>query len=218
MSPRPVRSRLLAVTALMVAVAALAVIGVAGLVRGHSGAPSQSPSSASVDPTRDAPGRNDTTMLMADDGMQFARAVASALFDWDTTTTTGPDQILGALVEVGDPSGQDVPGLAADVRRYLPTADQWAQLRQYATRQQLEVTDARVPDSWAAILADTGNGLADGTLAVTIDGTRVRDGSWFGEATTSRAAVAFTVFALCPPATDDGCRLLRLSGLDTPLR
>ncbi|HCX83704.1 MAG TPA: hypothetical protein DHV14_00900 [Micrococcales bacterium] len=218
MSPKLARSRLLAVTALVVAVAALAVVGVTGLVRGHAGVPSEPASSASVDPTRTAPGHADPTSLAADDGVPFARAVASALFDWDTTTATGPDQILDALVEVGDPSGQDIPGLAADVRRYLPTADQWAQLRQYATRQHLEVTDARVPDSWTAILAESDNGLADGTLAVTIDGTRVRDGSWYGEVTTSRTAVAFTVFALCPPATDDGCRLLRLSGLDTPLR
>lgn len=150
--------------------------------------------------------------------MAFARSVVAVLFDSDTIAATGPDQILDALVEVGDPSGQDVPGLVADVRRYLPTVDQWAQLRQYATRQHLEITDARVPDSWAAILADPGNGLVDGTLAVTIDGTRVRDGSWFGQATASRSPVAFTVFALCPPATDDSCRLLRLSGLDTPLR
>lgn len=156
-------------------------------------------------------------LLASRDGVQFARAVAATLFDWDTATG-GPNMIVGALTAVGDP-GEDLPGLAADLRSWLPTTGQWSQLRAFGTRQRLDVTAARVPDSWAAIPADPTNGLVAGTIAVTIDGVRVREGSWFGQATTSRSPVALTVFAVCPPATKDGaCRLLRLSAPDTPLR
>lgn len=219
MSPTPSRRRLLAATTVMLVAAILVAVGVGGLVRGHQHEPTLTPS-PTIAPT--AAGGTDRDRVVrvdpSEDGARFARSVAAVLFDWDTTTTTRPAQIIDALVAVGDPSGQDVPGLAADAAGYLPTADQWTQLGEYATRQHLEVTDAAVPDSWAPILADPGHGLVDGTIAVTIDGVRVREGAWFGQTTTSRSTVAFTVFALCPPATDDECRLLRLSGLDTPLR
>ncbi len=219
MSPWFTRRRLLAVTALAVLVA-LVVVGVLGLVRGRAPAPGRAASSGTAGPSD---GSAEATVspaaaLSSGDGVSFARAVAATLFDWDTATTAGPTTIVQALTAVGDP-GEDLPGLAADLRGWLPTTEQWTQLRTYGTRQRLDVTTARVPDSWAAILAYPANHLVAGTVAVTIDGVRVREGSWFAQTTTSRSPVALTVFALCPPATNDGaCRLLRLSGPDTPLR
>lgn len=220
MSPRPARRRLLIVTTLAVALGALLVAGVVGLVRGFGPASGGTAPSAAATPTPATTGgaTGATAGLASGDGVQFARAVAATLFDWDTAATSSPTPVVDALTGVGDP-GDDLPGLASDLRAWLPTPGQWTQLRAYSTRQRLDVTAAAVPDSWAAILAEPANHLVAGTIAVTIDGVRVREGTWFGQPTTSRASVAITVFALCPPATNDGvCRLLRLSGPDAPLR
>lgn len=148
----------------------------------------------------------------------FARAVADALFAWDTASGYEPTDYGQVIVDVGDPSGEEAPGLAGDVRSYLPTADAWAQLRTMQTRQWLTIDEAYVPDSWADALEQATPGqLLPGTIAYTISGTRHREGTWGTEPVESARGVAFTVFVTCEP-TFDTCRLLRLSQLDHPLR
>ena len=62
----------------------------------------------------------------SDDPETFARALAIALFTWDTATEFGPTDYAQVIVDVGDPSGNETAGLASDVRTSLPTADAWA--------------------------------------------------------------------------------------------
>ena len=97
-------------------------------------------------------------------------------------------------------------------------ADNFIELRQYATTQYLVIDTLFVPDAWADAVAQAQPGqIAPGTTAVTIEGTRHRDGLWNGEPVSSEHAVSFTVFIVCAP-TYPTCHLLRLSQLDNPLR
>ena len=146
----------------------------------------------------------------------FAEAVARALFDWDTTAPWAPSEYTGRLLAVADPTGQESPGLVADIAGYLPTAEAWAFLKPYYTRQWLELSSLEVPGLWEQALAEAGQGLAPGTTAYTIRGTRHRSGVWEGEPVTSEHEVAFTVFFVCEPSYPT-CHLLRLSRLDKPL-
>ncbi|WP_150461339.1 hypothetical protein [Nesterenkonia ebinurensis] len=148
----------------------------------------------------------------------FARNVATALFQWDTGSGFMPLDYTSVILDVGDPSGAEQAGLASDIATYLPTRDAWIELRQYATTQRLTIDNIYVPDAWDTALAQAQSGqLAEGTVAVTIEGTRHREGLWNDEHVTSEHEVAFTVFVVCAP-TYDTCHLLRLSQLDNPLR
>lgn len=152
------------------------------------------------------------------DAEGFARAVAEALFAWDTASDYEPTDYAQVIVDVGDPSGEEAAGLASDVRTYLPTAEAWAQLRTMQTRQWLTIDEAYVPDSWSDALEQAAPGqLMPGTIAYTISGTRHRDGISGTDPVESARGVAFTVFVTCEP-TFDACRVLRLSQLDNPLR
>ncbi len=152
------------------------------------------------------------------DPEQFARNVATTLFAWDTTTGLLPLDYTSAILAVGDPSGDEQAGLASDVAAYLPNRDAWIELRQYATSQHLTISRAFVPDAWADAVEQAQPGhLAPGTVAVTIEGTRHREGVWNGQPVTSEHPVAFTVFVVCAP-TYSTCHLLRLSQLDNQLR
>ena len=152
------------------------------------------------------------------DPEQFARNVSTTLFAWDTTTGLHPMDYTSAILAVGDPSGAEQAGLAADVAAYLPSRTAWQDLRTYATSQHLSIDRAYIPDQWGEALAQAPEGqLAPGTVAYTIEGTRHRTGTWNGEPVTSARPVAFTVFVVCAP-TYDTCHLLRLSQLDNPLR
>lgn len=113
---------------------------------------------------------------------EFAEAVVTALFDWDTTRLSGPGILIEHLMTVADPSGYESPGLYQDLGRYLPTEEQWRKLREYDTRQQLTNVTLTVPVEWEAIVSDPANELAEGTIAITVDATRVREGAWHGEA------------------------------------
>ena len=151
------------------------------------------------------------------DPRTFAESVAGALFDWDTTAPRALSDYTGRLLAVADPTGQESPGLVADIAGDLPTADAWASLTPYYTRQWLEVSSVKVPDLWERALGEAGpQGMAPGTTAYTITGTRHRSGIWEGEAVTSEHEVAFTVFIACEPSYPT-CHLLRLSRLDEPL-
>ncbi|GAA2178893.1 hypothetical protein GCM10009785_03380 [Brooklawnia cerclae] len=211
---------LIAGTALLVLVA----FGVYGLLAGPAKPSSQTSTPAPSASALPAPGDTwaspQPTVPMvrgSRDPETFAGNVAVALFTWDTSTGLMPLDYTSVLLDVGDPTGQEQAGLAADIATYLPTRDAWAQLRPYATTQTLSITSIRVPDSWAQALQQTHPGqLPEGATAYTIHGTRHRDGTWNGKPASAERDVAFTVFIACPPGKD--CYLLRLSGLDNPLK
>lgn len=154
--------------------------------------------------------------LDAADPEAFARQVATALFAWDTRTTSSPQSVIEQLVAVADPTGESSAGLVADIANYLPTDQIWIELRKYETRQWIDVGSVEIPDLWATAEAQAGDELLPGTTAFTIRGTRHREGVWEGEDVASQHGVAFTVFIVCAPTYPD-CHLLRLSKLDDPL-
>ncbi|MFB9309765.1 hypothetical protein ACFFRL_11255 [Agromyces hippuratus] len=106
--------------------------------------------------------------------------------------------------------------MASDVRGYLPLPEMWEQLSAYGTRQRLDVESVTLPDAWTTALGQAAPGqLPRGTSAFTIDGTRLREGTWGMEDARSTRHVSFTVFIACP--AHEPCRLLRISKLDRPL-
>lgn len=219
------RHRLIAMLAALVAVLVLAGIGVYGLLTGPptSTEPGRDDNSepdpvttVPIDPTPTQTPRLPEVAPSADPAM-FAGNVATALFRWDTASGFMPLDYTSVVLEVGDPSGTEQAGLAADIATYLPSRQVWIELRQYATTQHLTIEDVYVPDAWDDAVAQAQPGqLAEGTIAYTIEGTRHRTGVWNDEDVSSEHAVAFTVFLVCAP-TYDTCHLLRLSELDNPL-
>lgn len=151
------------------------------------------------------------------DPVAFARSAALALFEWDTTAPVALADHKGRLLVVADPSGVESPGLISDLARYLPNSQAWTHLRQYDTRQWLEVTGAVVPNAWTDAIDQAPDVVAPGTFAVTITGVRHRAGRWDGQTVVEEFDVAFTVFVGCEP-TYPTCYLLRLTQLDKPLR
>lgn len=150
-----------------------------------------------------------------DEPEKFSLSVAHALFDWDTSRSL--KDYTGRLLAAADPTGQESPGLVADIANYQPTPSAWLDLRPYATQQRIEIDSIEVPPRWAVAVADAGpNGLLPGTVAYTIEGTRQRTGQWEGKTVTTEHAVAFTMFVVCRPSYPR-CYLLRLSRLDEPL-
>jgi hypothetical protein len=211
---------------LIVSAAVLAVLvglGLYGLLLVPRSNPSASESATgnprSVSTSTPSPTSSTLPVIRAsDDPEAFARAIAKALFTWDTATEFGPTDYAQVIVDVGDPSGNETAGLASDVRGYLPTAEAWAQLSTMQTRQWLDIRDVFVPDEWATALEQAAEGqILPGTVAYTITGVRQREGIYGTEPVTSSHDVAFTVFITCEP-TFDTCRALRLSELDNPLR
>ena len=211
---------------LIVSAAVLAIlvgVGLYGLLLAPRSEPSPAGSTAGNSPgaSTSTPSPTSSTppvIRESDDPETFARALATALFTWDTATEFVPTDYAQVIVDVGDPSGNETAGLASDVRTYLPTADAWAQLRTMQTRQWLDIDDVFVPDEWATALEQASDGqILPGTVAYTITGIRQREGIHGTEPVTSSHDVAFTVFITCEP-TFDTCRVLRLSELDNPLR
>ena len=149
---------------------------------------------------------------------QFARNVATTLFAWDTASGLMPLDYSAAILAVGDPSGTEQAGLASEVANYLPSRDQWVELRKHSTSQSLSITDSYVPEAWADAISQAPPGqVPTGASAVTIEGTRHRAGTWNGTPVTDDFQVAFTIFIACPPGADS-CHVLRLSQLDNPLK
>lgn len=232
------KRRLAALIAALTAIVVLAGIGVYGLIAGprtgdnSDSVPAPSPPEVTVP---SGPGRTPNQpdpLPVTDDPEEFARAVATALFTWDTGSGMMPLDYTAPLVDAGDPTGQEQAGLANDIAGYLPSRDAWIDLRGYATTQSLTISDIYVPDAWNEAVAQAKPGqLPAGAVAYTVEGTRHREGVWEGEPTTSEHEVAFTIFLACPPADtspkpdskkkggDGGasCYLLRLSVLDQPL-
>lgn len=219
---KPSRRLVIALVALGTVLAVLVGVGVYGLIVG----PPERPEPTATEPPRPIaprpgqPGGSVSPLLpiaVTKDAEAFARSVALALFEWDTMTNTDPARILDHLMTAAEPSGIEAHGLYQDVRGYLPTAAQWRQLRQYETRQRLSIEALFIPESWPAIAADPANGIVEGVVAVTIDGTRTREGGWQGQQTVKDSPVTFTLFISCAP-DGDRCHLLRLSALDRSLR
>ena len=220
------RHRMIAVLAALVAVLVLAGVGVYGLLAGPPASTepgsdeSSGPGPVVTVPSGPVPTQAPRLPVLrpSADPATFAGNVASALFSWDTASGFMPLDYTAVILAVGDPSGAEQAGLAADIATYLPSREAWVELRQYATTQHLTIDTIYVPDAWSDAVAQAQPGqLAEGTIAYTIEGTRHRTGLWNDQAVTSEHPVAFTVFIVCAP-TYDTCHLLRLSQLDNPLR
>ncbi len=218
------RRRLIAALTAAIVVLVLAGVGVYGLLAGppnldrDDDAGRREPSvTAPSDPVPTTTPRLPVVQV-SDDPETFARNVATALFEWDTASGFMPLDYTSVILDVGDPTGEEQAGLASDIAAYLPSRDAWLELRQYATAQHLTIDNTFVPDAWATAVEQAQPAqLAEGTIAVTIEGTRHREGLWNDEQVTSEHAVTFTVFVVCGP-TYETCHLLRLSQLDNPLQ
>jgi hypothetical protein len=212
----------------VLAVLAIAVGGY-GLINGpqhtqpsadaaDSGDPRVITSMESADPSESAASDPNTNALPhSTDPVGYARAVASRLFDWDSSAGYLPVDFQSPVVADADPSGEETPGLITDIASYFPGLDQWLDLATMHVTQTLTIDSAEVPVSWGTIAAQAHGELRPGTTAVTITGTRKRAGLWNGQPSTTTAPVEFTVFVACRP-TFDRCHLLRLSELGNPLR
>ena len=217
------RRRLIAALTAAVIVLVLAGVGVYGLLVGppsHDNDEGETPGpavTASSDPVPTTTPRL-PVVRTSDDPEIFARNVATTLFEWDTASGFMPLDYTSVVLDVGDPTGQEQAGLASDIAAYLPSRDAWLELRQYATAQHLTIDNTYIPEAWETAVEQAQPGqLAEGTVAVTIEGTRHRTGLWNDEPVTSEHSVVFTVFVVCGP-TYETCHLLRLSQLDNPLR
>lgn len=226
MNPSDLTSRRRVLVAVIAAAVVLPVIvgvgvGVYGHIRGPQPTGPNGDETVTLAPGPAGPSGTSATprpVYDTTDGETFARSVAVALFTWDTTTGDGPSDYAQVLVDVGDPTGNETSALASDVRSYLPSPEAWAQLRSHQTRQWITIESIEVPDAWADAEAQAAPGqLLPGTTAYTVTGTRHRIGVWGTEPMQTQRPVAFTVFIACE-STFDTCRLLRLSGLDNPLR
>lgn len=217
------RRVLIAAIAGALAVVVLAGIGIYGLIRGpHTSNPDPEPTgqtdTVAPSPRHPATQTGPNEIRDTTRAEDFARDVAPALFTWYTASGYQPSEYAQVIVDVGDPTGTETAGLAADVRTYLPSPEQWAQLRTHQTSQWLTIDDLYIPAAWADAEAQAAPGqLLPGTIAYTLMGTRHREGIWGTEPVESSRPVAFTMFITCQP-TFDHCRLLRLSRIDEPLR
>lgn len=196
---------------------ALVVVGVIGLIAGRPdpghGTPGPSSSPSGTMP----PGTDDPAVLTlpaTSDPVLYATAVAEALFAWDTNDAVSPDAHRDALMEAAAAPGPERNGLLHDIAGHLPAPESWTELTAMQARQWLEVTAAAIPEGWTE--AAEHPSVAPGTVAVTIDGTRHREGVWAGAGTSAARPVAFTLFLSCPP--DGDCALLRLTRPNAPLR
>lgn len=222
-APWPPRRRRILVAALVVAVVAAALGAWLALTDPDTTASPPPPTGGEADGRTQAAATTPETRLAVleaiaatADPLVFAESVAQRLFEWDTTAAFALSDYTRQLLTVADPTGQESPGLVTDIAGYLPTAQAWAFLTPYYTRQWLEISSVEVPDLWGQALAEAGQALAPGTTAYTIRGTRHRSGVWEDEPVASEHAVAFTVFIVCEPSYPT-CHLLRLSRLDEPL-
>lgn len=200
----------------------LAGFGIYGLITGPQQQPDQAappsappPVTAPVEENPEIPSL--ASLPRTNNPDDYVRAVAVALFDWDTFTLLTPADHRGVLIEVADPTGTETPGLITDLDGYFPSASTWRDLAEYLTNQRIEIERVFVPELWAEAVAASGGQITDGTHAYTVEGIRHREGVWYDDPVTSAHPVAFTVFVSCEPVFDR-CHLLRLSELNNPLR
>ncbi|MET0860344.1 MAG: hypothetical protein ABW091_04870 [Microbacterium sp.] len=210
------RRTVLAIAGAGVALAALIILGVFGLLREPTPAtgpesPAQMASASVPSQRADKP----RPVLVTAHAEPFARSVARALFNWDTRHEGGPSPWAQMLVDVADP--EEAAALASDIRGYLPATEMWEQLATYGTRQRLEVHSVVVPEAWRTALKQAApEQIPTGSVALTVAGTADREGTWRSEVVRTERLVVFTVFVRCPDV--EPCTLLRLSQLDKPLK
>lgn len=201
-------------------------VGIYGLARGP-GAPTPEASRPTRTLAEGSPGESGSTTRVSApeelslprtaDPIVYARAIAVALFNWHTSAGFLPNDYTAPVLADADPSGQETPGLITDVASYLPTVDQWLTLGAMEVEQRIDIDDVYVPHSWSTIVAQSNGELRPGTMAVTITGTRHRNGVWNSEPAEVAHPISFTVFVACPPAFER-CHVMRLSRLNNPLR
>lgn len=216
----PVIHRRLIVLACVAALLLIATItvGVYGLLHGpgqnHRRSAGSAPDRAGVSAGVE---QRPVVLPQTDNPLIYARAVASALFDWSTSSGYSPADYTSPVLADADPSGQEIPGLIEDIASYEPTSQQWSQLAEMQVTQRLRITSAVMPSLWRQALAQAHGQLRPGTTAVTITGVRRRSGVFYGQQASSSSSVSFTIFEACTPAFTR-CHTLRLSQLDDPLQ
>ncbi|PZF86039.1 hypothetical protein C1I92_02290 [Jiangella anatolica] len=166
---------------------------------------------------QDPPDGGLPSIRATNDAIPYARAISEALFNWDTTSGLYPRDYAAVVLAEAAPDAEEARDLATDVAGYLPADDVWEQLRQYQTKQRIEVYSARVASGWSSVVEESHGQVPDGTTAVTIRAFRYRDSVHNDEQATVREKVTFTVFLACPPRVEEWCRLLRFSELNDPL-
>lgn len=223
-TPSQTRGHHLPIIIAGIALIILATVGIYGLVTGsgqpqttrQSAAPTSTPSE--VSPSRAPLAPEPPQVEGSTDPDMFARNLTQTLFTWDTTVGLWPLDYSAVILAVGDPSGTEQAGLASDLTNYLPSRQQWVELRKHSTSQTLTIDNAYVPDAWAGAVEQAAPGqIPAGATAITVEGTRHRSGTWEGHPVADDSSVSFTVFLACPKEAQS-CHVLRLSGLNNPLK
>ncbi|SEE47923.1 hypothetical protein [Jiangella alba] len=213
---------------LAVALATIAVVSVllVGLNRLGSDPdttpPGQPVAPLPTTPTSPTPGEPSTAPGLAqvpatNDAIPYARAIAEALFTWDTTTGLYPRDYAQVVLAESAPGNDETDELAADITGYLPANDVWDQLRTHQTSQRIEIYGAQIAAGWNTIVDNAHGQIPDGTTAITLRAYRHRDDVRGGTPDSTREKVTFTIILACPPRTEERCYLLRLSTLNDPL-
>ena len=214
------RRRRLIVTVMSASLVLTTLVGVGlyGLLRPPAQAPT-TPVVGGSSPANPSPtvGADLKSLVHTNNPVRYADAVARALFVWNTMSPLTPEDYQSVVSEDADPSGIETSGLVNDLASYFPSNAQWQQLRQYKTAETLTVDRSYIPAGWDPAVASDSAAVRPGTTAVTIDAVRHRTGSWYGRSAASSDPVSFTVFVTCRP-TFSRCHILRLSGLNTPLK
>lgn len=217
----PRRLIVLAAAAALIVLATI-VVGVYGLLHG----PGESTSRGRATTTGGSPERSGSSSMAeqrpavlpkTDDPILYAKAVASALFDWSTTSGYSPADYTAPVLADADPSGEELLGLVEDLASYEPTTAQWTELATMQVLQHLTISSAVVPSLWSEALAQAHGQLRPGTTAITISGVRHRTGVWYGQPAATSSPVSFTIFEACTLAFSR-CHTLRLSQLNNPLQ
>lgn len=138
------RGQILLILAGVLAVTTM-VVGIYGLVRQPETQASAGDDVALVvvkpiDASRKSAVVEDRSLPHTTDPIDYARAVAASLFDWDTTSGLLPNDYSAAVLADADPSGEETPGLLTDVATYLPTVEQWLDLATMEVTQPLSST------------------------------------------------------------------------------
>ncbi|MEV1130527.1 hypothetical protein [Agromyces sp. NPDC049794] len=194
----------------------LVTMGIFGLLRGPgaAGGTGHAGHEASATPSSAAPVVQPRPIVATSDPERFVRALARALFTWDTRHPGGVSEWAQTLVDAAD--ADEASAVASDVRNYLPGPEYWGRLGDYGTRQWIEMESVVVPSTWWTAIAQAAPGQAPADAAAfTIVGVRQRAGTWGEQEMRTSRRISFTVFIACP--ADDPCVLLRLSRPDSPL-
>jgi hypothetical protein len=212
------RRVIIAITAAGVILAALVGVGLYGFIRSpaHPAADAGTARKPAASPSPTT-GLQPEALIHTGDPVTYAKAIARALFVWNTMSALSPQDYQSVVSEDADPSGMETSALVNDLAAYYPTDAQWQQLQRYKTAESLTFQRAYIPAAWGKSLASDPSTVRPGTTAVTIDAVRHRTGSWYRTPASTSDPVSFTVFVACQP-TFPRCHILRLSGPNTPLK